>query len=80
MNALTMEMHHELEAAFDAFAADDAQHVAIVTGAGPRAFSAGSDLRDAVERGGFDLPGAYPKHGYAASPSGSTWTSRSSPP
>lgn len=61
MNAINGRMHHELQAAFDAFAADDSQFVCVVTGAGERAFCAGSDLKAAAagDRGG------YPKNGYA---------------
>ena len=61
MNAINHAMHHELQAAFDAFAADDAQHVCVVTGAGGKAFCAGSDLKAAVNDGHRD----YPKNGYA---------------
>jgi crotonobetainyl-CoA hydratase len=45
MNALHFDAHFELGEVFDAFAADDSQWVAIVTGAGERAFSAGNDLK-----------------------------------
>jgi crotonobetainyl-CoA hydratase len=45
MNALHYPAHLELEAVWDDFAADAEQWVAIVTGAGPRAFSAGNDLK-----------------------------------
>ncbi|MEO8812763.1 MAG: enoyl-CoA hydratase-related protein [Caulobacteraceae bacterium] len=45
MNALHSPMHFELDAAFNAFAADPEQWVGIVTGAGARAFSAGNDLK-----------------------------------
>ena len=65
MNAITMPMHHELQMAFDEFASDATQRVAIVTGAGERAFCAGSDLKDSVERGGFSGADDYPKNGYA---------------
>jgi crotonobetainyl-CoA hydratase len=61
MNAVHTAMHHELEAAFDGFATDAGQHVCVVTGAGERAFCAGSDLK-ASARG---EAGAYPAHGYA---------------
>jgi len=44
-NALHPPAHDELNAAFDAFAADPDQWVAIVTGAGDKAFSAGNDLK-----------------------------------
>ncbi|MET0376799.1 MAG: enoyl-CoA hydratase-related protein [Rhizorhabdus sp.] len=62
MNAINGGMHHELQAAFDAFATDDDQYVCVVTGAGHRAFCAGSDLKSVAERG--EHP-AYPKNGYA---------------
>jgi enoyl-CoA hydratase/carnithine racemase len=42
MNAMHSPMHFELHEAFDAFAADPDQWVGIVTGAGDRAFSAGT--------------------------------------
>lgn len=58
LNAITMAMHHELEAAFDAFAADASQFICVVTGAGEKAFCAGSDLKAPLDRG-------YPAHGYA---------------
>jgi len=58
MNAITPDMHRALDKAFDAFAADDSQRVAVVTGAGDKAFCAGSDLKSGL---GKD----YPKGGYA---------------
>jgi enoyl-CoA hydratase/carnithine racemase len=45
LNALHPPSHAELVAAFDDFAADPQQWVAIITGAGPRAFCAGNDLK-----------------------------------
>jgi len=45
LNALHPPAQEELSAALDAFAADPAQWVAILTGAGTRAFSAGNDLK-----------------------------------
>lgn len=59
MNCINPAMHHELQAAFDGFAADASQFVAVVTGAGDRAFCAGSDLK------ARDLGAAYPASGYA---------------
>jgi len=59
MNAINPQMHQELQAAFDAFAADDDQFVCVVTGAGEKAFCAGSDLKAADRHRG------YPKCGYA---------------
>ncbi|MFC0590733.1 enoyl-CoA hydratase-related protein [Novosphingobium aquiterrae] len=60
LNAITMQMHAELEAAFDAFAAACDEHICLVTGAG-RAFCAGTDLKEAASSGNR----AYPAHGYA---------------
>ena len=45
MNALHYPAHVELDRIWNEFAADPEQWVAIVTGAGPRAFSAGNDLK-----------------------------------
>src|SRR5271169_5737913 len=45
MNALHKPAHFELHEVFNAFAADPEQWVAIVTGAGERAFCAGNDLK-----------------------------------
>ena len=61
MNAVDQAMHHELQAAFDDFATDPAQSICVVTGAGARAFCAGSDLK-AIAGGQH---GGYPRHGYA---------------
>jgi enoyl-CoA hydratase/carnithine racemase len=44
-NALHIEAHFELNKVFDDFAADPEQWVAIVTGAGDKAFCAGNDLK-----------------------------------
>ena len=52
MNALQSPAHFELGEVFDAFAADPEQWVAIVTGAGERAFSAGSATRARPSRSG----------------------------
>ena len=51
MNALHPPANQELSAAFDDFAADDETWVAIITGAGERAFSAGNDLKYSAEHG-----------------------------
>jgi enoyl-CoA hydratase/carnithine racemase len=45
MNALHSDAHHELETVWDEFAASDDLWLAIITGAGDRAFSAGNDLK-----------------------------------
>ena len=62
LNAINQEMHDELQAAFDAFAADNEQYLAVVSGAGERAFSAGSDLKAIAQAG---KPNVYPASGYA---------------
>ncbi|MET0369997.1 MAG: enoyl-CoA hydratase-related protein [Sphingobium sp.] len=62
MNAINGAMHHELQAAFDDFAGDADQYICVVTGAGDRAFCAGSDLKAVAERGEHPV---YPKNGYA---------------
>lgn len=58
MNAITTEMHNLLDTAFDDFAADETQRIAVVSGAGERAFCAGSDLKDGIGK-------HYPRGGYA---------------
>jgi enoyl-CoA hydratase/carnithine racemase len=50
-NALNAKAHLELEAAFDAFAADETLWVAIITGAGEKAFCAGHDLKQQASGG-----------------------------
>lgn len=52
LNALHPPAHRELSEVFDEFAADPDQWVAIVTGAGERAFCAGNDLK--YQAGGGD--------------------------
>ncbi len=51
MNALHPAANAELGMLFDEFAADDDAWVAIITGRGDRAFSAGNDLRHQAEGG-----------------------------
>ncbi|MWB78041.1 enoyl-CoA hydratase [Pseudooceanicola sp. 216_PA32_1] len=55
-NALNPPAHRELAAAFDAYAADDALWVAVLTGRGDRAFCVGSDLKHRVEAGSNETP------------------------
>lgn len=62
LNAINQQMHDELQNAFDEFAKDDEQYIAVVRGAGQRAFSAGSDLKAIAAAG---KPNTYPKNGYA---------------
>lgn len=56
MNALHSPAHFELDAVFNDFAADPDQWVAIVTGAGERAFSAGNDLKHQASGGAMGSP------------------------
>jgi crotonobetainyl-CoA hydratase len=59
MNALHPAANRELGEAFDAFAADPELWVAILTGAGERAFSAGNDLKFQASGGGrLEIPPA----------------------
>jgi enoyl-CoA hydratase/carnithine racemase len=51
MNALHPPANEELSAAFDDFAADPESWVAIITGAGEKAFSAGNDLKYSAQHG-----------------------------
>jgi len=62
MNALHAPAHVELAEVFDNFAADPEQWVAIVTGAGERAFSAGNDLK-VTAAGGARI--TMPESGFA---------------
>jgi enoyl-CoA hydratase/carnithine racemase len=55
MNSLHPPANRELSEVFDTFAADPEQWVAIVTGAGDRAFSAGNDLKH--QASGGDMSG-----------------------
>lgn len=54
-NALHPPANRELSAAFDAFDADPDAWVAILTGAGDKAFSAGNDLKYSAEHGVRDM-------------------------
>jgi enoyl-CoA hydratase/carnithine racemase len=49
-NALSHEVRQGLFAAWDRFERDDALRIAILTGAGEKAFCAGGDLKEMVER------------------------------
>ncbi len=61
MNAIHAPASEELSGVFDAFASDPNQWVAIVTGAGDRAFSAGNDLKYQAAGGKM----SWPKTGFA---------------
>jgi len=52
MNALHPPANFELERVFDGFVADPELWVAILTGAGERAFCAGNDLKFQASSGG----------------------------
>ena len=57
MNALHPMANEELAGVFDEFVADPELWVAIITGAGDRAFSAGNDLKFTASEGGRRLRG-----------------------
>jgi enoyl-CoA hydratase/carnithine racemase len=50
-NAIHSPMHHEMEMVWDEFSADSNLWVAILTGQGPKAFSAGNDLKYTAKGG-----------------------------
>ncbi len=65
MNALHPEANAELAEVFDAFARDPKQWVAIVTGAGDRAFSAGNDLKATARAASRGVRQETPRTGFA---------------
>lgn len=65
MNALDPNANAELAEIFDEFAADPEQWVAILTGAGDRAFSSGNDLKETVRRMARGEPLETPLSGFA---------------
>ena len=64
MNALHPPANFELEAVFDAFAADPQQWVAILTAVGDRAFCTGNDLKFAAELAARGERISVPKTGF----------------
>ena len=50
-NAVHLPMHEEMAACWDAFAADENLWVAVLTGAGDKAFTAGNDLKATAQGG-----------------------------
>jgi crotonobetainyl-CoA hydratase len=56
LNALNPQAHREVSAALDTFAAEPELRVAVLTGAGNRAFCVGSDLKSRAERNADDHP------------------------
>ncbi|MEM6938756.1 MAG: enoyl-CoA hydratase-related protein [Pseudomonadota bacterium] len=61
-NAVHVDMHNEMADCWDDFAADQDLWVAVLTGAGDKAFSAGNDLK-ATAQGGSNKP--MPGTGFA---------------
>jgi enoyl-CoA hydratase/carnithine racemase len=68
LNALTLAMYDDLAAAFERVRDDDTIGVAVLTGAGDRAFCVGADLAESIPslaEGRFDISqwdGAHQKH------------------
>jgi len=56
LNALHLRAHEALSRVFDAFAADPGLRVAVLTGAGTRAFCVGTDLKSLAQTGPYDYP------------------------
>ncbi len=56
LNAMNPEAHFELEEVFDLYAADPDMHVAIITGAGDKAFCVGTDLKELARTGDHRKP------------------------
>ncbi len=56
MNAMHAPANHEMERALDDFASDPDQWIAIITGAGDKAFCAGADLKHHAQGGDIRLP------------------------
>lgn len=64
LNAINHAMHVEMQQALDDFATDDDQYICVITGAGERAFCAGSDLKAIGDPDGPPRH-TYPENGYA---------------
>ncbi len=56
LNAMNPEAHFELDEVFDLYAAAPDMHVAIITGAGDRAFCVGTDLKELARTGDHRKP------------------------
>lgn len=50
LNAMNASMHEQLASIWDDFEADDALHVAVISGEGKRAFSVGQDLKETAKK------------------------------
>jgi dehydration protein DpgD len=66
LNALDARSHRELTAVWDDFAADSELRVAVLTGAGEKAFSVGRDLKEAASE--LDEPSSMPTFGSRGGP------------
>jgi len=55
LNALNTTVLRELQEAFAAFETDDSQHCAVVTGSGEKAFAAGADIKEMVDKQAADF-------------------------
>lgn len=65
LNAMDLRMHEELGRVWDDFEADDDIWLAVLTGAGDRAFSAGQDLKELAARitDGSNAPSTFGSRG-----------------
>jgi dehydration protein DpgD len=65
LNAMNLRMHEELAEAWDEFERDDDLWVAVLTGAGDRAFSVGQDLKELAARNaeGVATPATFGSRG-----------------
>jgi enoyl-CoA hydratase/carnithine racemase len=64
MNSIDTETNHKLEDALNQYAADDSLWVAVIRGAGDKAFSAGGDIKAMNEAIDGDAEYKVPKTGY----------------
>ena len=55
LNALNSQVLKDLSAAFSAYDADPTQHCAVLTGSGEKAFAAGADIKEMVEKQAADF-------------------------
>jgi dehydration protein DpgD len=65
LNAMDLRMHEELAEIWDDYEADDDMWVALLSGAGSRAFSVGQDLKELAdrERAGIAAPSSFGSRG-----------------
>lgn len=70
LNAMDGRTHAELREVWDEFSSDDELRVAVLTGAGDRAFSVGQDLKELAEthRAGTAVPSTFGSRGKPGSP------------